>query len=53
MPPETAKLTEKTAESNDHGASAAINRTDIAALLAEHRTTLLADLKISFSDEVK
>ncbi|KAK7898159.1 hypothetical protein WMY93_019012 [Mugilogobius chulae] len=51
MPPKNAKTTEK-APDPEQLASAAVSRTDITALLAEHRVALVAELKVTFFDEV-
>ncbi|KAK7886458.1 hypothetical protein WMY93_026079 [Mugilogobius chulae] len=51
MPPKAAKSTDRSSEL-ESATSAAVSRADIIALLAEHRTTLVAELKTTFFDEV-
>lgn len=52
MPPKTAKVSEKTAESEAASAPANVSKADIITLLAEHRTALLVELKGNFFDDV-
>ncbi|CAL9691835.1 unnamed protein product [Knipowitschia caucasica] len=52
MPPKSAKSNEKTKDIEISSSHAAVSKADIIALLAEHRSALLAELKNSFFDDV-
>ncbi|CAL1600476.1 unnamed protein product [Knipowitschia caucasica] len=52
MQPKSAKSNEKTAEIEVSSSHATVSKADIIALLAEHRSALLAELKNSFFDNV-